>query len=1137
MATPRVMQFDAEGRPLEFSVWLLRARRLLESQVQAHETLWAHASGDLPEAADPAPLAADPKPADSDRYAHKRVDVTAWKSRDASACIALNSLLPESEETHFTQVRTASEFLTAIKARYATPTTVSLGRLFLPFLFLDLASFECTADLITHMRSLDSSYRAACTDTQLALLPPPMAITIYFIATSLPHRLASDVESNLRSIASASGVVPPPLFHGCTVPQLPTFTASLATAATNVTAAAVTNSSRSRGRSGRRGGQGAGGGGGGDVASGGGGSAGAGGAPCAVAGDSPTAAGGGDARVRQPPTSLPAARGPVTARYTTTLPCSAVPSGSVTGFHVPLFSRNLVGVRPLVSQHVGQQQQQQLLPPTLVTIPRQVSASHQVAASPQVAVSGQASRVSCRRCPPLLAPPCGPFVEGRLRATPHSSSLRPATEPLETLHLDVWGPALRPGPERERFFLVVVDDYSRYTTVFPLAKKSDVTSTLIWWLLTTADTRGRCVSCLHSDRGGEFCSGILAGFCREQGIQSPESPQQNGVAEHRIGLVMEIARTSMTHARAPHFLWPYAVWYAAHQLNLRPRVSRPEVSPISLWTGSPGAASRFRVWGCLALVRKTSTDKILPRAVSCVFLGFPEDSSDYTFYHPPLHRFFDSRDVRFDESVPFYVRYPCRGLLVPPAPLFLTSAPPPAPPVQPPPPGPAPSGVSHATPPPSVAPQVQPPSPQSSSQPTADPAGAGFCGEDPGGASSRGVGIGAESVHVRGPGSGGAGVGAEPVTAGDSSLRGASVSGAVPGGATTWGAPSAGPGEPGTDPVTSGGAGSGGGATRAAIVGARGERVGAAVAGATAAGGAAATAAAAAGAGAAAAAAAAAAIAAAAIAAAAATAAAATSSSCLWSSDPQSSLSFSSLPPLSSRLCPPRLSPSVLPSPPESGLTASLSIPVIDYYRTYRPVLSRVLASLVTDPRASLSSVSVLTAAITEFASTCCLDYATSLVAAPPTIPLAIGGEFALGCDALEDRQFELEFLAAASPHLCAMLLASEGDPDALDMPTPRTYAEAVSGPWASQWRAAMDSEMASYRSIGTYVNEVPPLGANVVDGMWIFRVKWPPGSPPVFKARYVARGFSQREGVDFFQTFAPTPKMTTLRVLLHVAA
>ncbi|CAI7796373.1 unnamed protein product [Closterium sp. NIES-54] len=100
-----------------------------------------------------------------------------------------------------------------------------------------------------------------------------------------------------------------------------------------------------------------------------------------------------------------------------------------------------------------------------------------------------------------------------------------------------------------------------------------------------------------------------------------------------------------------------------------------------------------------------------------------------------------------------------------------------------------------------------------------------------------------------------------------------------------------------------------------------------------------------------------------------------------------------------------------------------------------------------------------------------------------------------------------------------------------------RSYAEAIDGPYSSQWQTSMDTEMASWKSTGTYVDKVPPPGANIVSGMWIFMVKRPLGSPPVFKARYVARGFSQRQGVDFFQTFSPTPKMTTLRVLLHVAA
>ncbi|CAI7766095.1 unnamed protein product [Closterium sp. NIES-53] len=226
-----------------------------------------------------------------------------------------------------------------------------------------------------------------------------------------------------------------------------------------------------------------------------------------------------------------------------------------------------------------------------------------------------------------------------------------------------------------------------------------------------------------------------------------------------------------------------------------------------------------------------------------------------------------------------------------------------------------------------------------------------------------------------------------------------------------------------------------------------------------------------------------------------------------------------------------------LPPHPESSLPA-VPDPESDLAHATSPTVSRLLALVVTDPSFESTAVSALVAELVDFAAACDLDYATALVAeSESACPPSVEGECALGTDVLEDRQEEFECLADAVPHLVAMVLALEGDLDAPDIPTPRSYAEAITGPYSSQWQIAMDAEMASWKSTGTYVNAVPPSRANIVDGMWIFRVKRSPVSPPVFKARYIPRGFSQRQGVYFFQTFSPTPKMTTFRVLLHVEA
>ncbi|CAI7886292.1 unnamed protein product [Closterium sp. NIES-54] len=192
-----------------------------------------------------------------------------------------------------------------------------------------------------------------------------------------------------------------------------------------------------------------------------------------------------------------------------------------------------------------------------------------------------------------------------------------------------------------------------------------------------------------------------------------------------------------------------------------------------------------------------------------------------------------------------------------------------------------------------------------------------------------------------------------------------------------------------------------------------------------------------------------------------------------------------------------------LPTPPASSL-ADGPDPESDLVRAASPTVPHLLATVVTDPLFESAAAFALVAELVEFATVCRLDYVASLVAESESDrPPSVGGECASCTDVLEDRHEDFQCLATAVPRLVAMLLAPEGDPDAPDIPTPRSYAEAITDPYSSQWQTAMDAEMASWKSTGTYVDVVPPHRANIVDGIlheeiWLHR---PPGFIESFPA------------------------------------
>ncbi|CAI7796277.1 unnamed protein product [Closterium sp. NIES-54] len=234
--------------------------------------------------------------------------------------------------------------------------------------------------------------------------------------------------------------------------------------------------------------------------------------------------------------------------------------------------------------------------------------------------------------PPLLLPHAHFCIHGKLKHSPHHSHPTFAAAPIDLVHMDLWGPYPIRSHQGHRYMLILVDDHSRYSTVFFLHTKDQVPVVVINWA-EQCHNHFKCpIGRLHSDGGGEFINNTLATFCKRHGIQQtstlPHSPQQNDIAENRIREITKIARCLIAHASTPPSLWSYALLHADLLLNLRSHPQHPSSSPTELWSkAKPDAAGLG-----LQVLRPHPTSRSLPCRQQA---------------RPPV-------DVVFDESIPYY---------------------------------------------------------------------------------------------------------------------------------------------------------------------------------------------------------------------------------------------------------------------------------------------------------------------------------------------------------------------------------------------------------------------------------------------------------------------------------------------------
>lgn len=256
------------------------------------------------------------------------------------------------------------------------------------------------------------------------------------------------------------------------------------------------------------------------------------------------------------------------------------------------------------------------------------------------------------------------------------------TEPFEIIHSDIWTSPVS-SISGFKYYLLFMDHFSHYIWVYPLHRKSECFGKFLHFSTYVRNQFHKSIKAFQCDNGGEYTSRVFLDHLAANGIQlrfsCPHTSQQNGRAERMLRTINNLIRTLLIQSNMPYHFWVEALHTAAHTLNLLPSSSINNLVPFTRLFNKHVSYAHLRVFGCLCYPNtiSTSSHKLAPRSMACVFLGYPANHRGYRCLNLATRKVIISRHVIFVEEVfPFSV-FPTSPSASSPPPLPPSLSPPP----------------------------------------------------------------------------------------------------------------------------------------------------------------------------------------------------------------------------------------------------------------------------------------------------------------------------------------------------------------------------------------------------------------------------------------------------------------------------